>query len=642
MFKVSLKNVKDSWYVAKVNCPQTMLQKARDMESPSFFQDNTNPAMYFTCQMGFGRSAVGLVMGHLLCAYQQKNQRFVKLNTVIRASYKNVVALNSGIDKRQKLVSPGKPNYERGEFRAVQKLIHVISEGEHVKFQVDTILDQCSMLCKLRTDILTTKLQLESITTDYLMEGQNAHHFLYKRCLDYLDRYFFLLCFSAYVREQFSAMLSMSFSKWLHTQPDIIRLWTHLSLPVSNTSQQLLNEGKHVLVADEYIGLDMLSSRGDLHVSNFRKISTKGISVYGMAQPARKGFAHVVNHLLCKKVKHNYVVLINLRNDIAIESDSTTYSVRSATNLEEPIIFPGFSHSELEEREENLKKLLSTHNKFQVCMDLSQPPEMEHQFTSVFYISELADQQKLQTLDMTYKRVPLQCDSAVEEKDFDNIMSVVCEYCQQEKMKSANWDPAFVFFCRTGKSRTTLAMAIAGLILCHYKGFPKGACVGEQPRISLPNAQYTNGDFIIVQKLVRILPKGQQMKREVDCILDEVFDTMTPMHFHLREIIFVTYNKMRKSRTEDERQMFQKLSIDYLERYIYLIIFNTFLHFDYSIQWKRPFSQWMKQVAAKSGVYELLDNLGFYDFELPLETFRTMSGRWKARVPEMQFQGEFL
>ena len=48
----------------------------------------------------------------------------------------------------------------------------------------------------------------------------------------------------------------------------------------------------------------------------------------------------------------------------------------------------------------------------------------------------------------------------------------------------------------------------------------------------------------MVQALVRLIPNGQQVKREVDFILDQCSDTMTPMHYHIREIIFVTYNKV--------------------------------------------------------------------------------------------------
>jgi len=47
----------------------------------------------------------------------------------------------------------------------------------------------------------------------------------------------------------------------------------------------------------------------------------------------------------------------------------------------------------------------------------------------------------------------------------------------------------------------------------------------------------------VVQQLVRRIPDGHQVKREVDFILNQISDTMTPMHYHMREIIFVNYNK---------------------------------------------------------------------------------------------------
>lgn len=46
-------------------------------------------------------------------------------------------------------------------------------------------------------------------------------------------------------------------------------------------------------------------------------------------------------------------------------------------------------------------------------------------------------------------------------------------------------------------------------------------------------------------QLVRLLPDGHRMKREVDMALDCVSETMTPMHYHLREIIISTYRQVR-------------------------------------------------------------------------------------------------
>lgn len=46
-------------------------------------------------------------------------------------------------------------------------------------------------------------------------------------------------------------------------------------------------------------------------------------------------------------------------------------------------------------------------------------------------------------------------------------------------------------------------------------------------------------------QLVRLLPDGHRMKREVDVALDCVSETMTPMHYHLREIIISTYRQVQ-------------------------------------------------------------------------------------------------
>lgn len=53
----------------------------------------------------------------------------------------------------------------------------------------------------------------------------------------------------------------------------------------------------------------------------------------------------------------------------------------------------------------------------------------------------------------------------------------------------------------------------------------------------------------VVQQLVRRIPDGHQVKREVDFILNQISDTMTPMHYHIREVIFVTYNKVSSTYT---------------------------------------------------------------------------------------------
>ncbi|XP_063444021.1 paladin-like isoform X3 [Mytilus trossulus] len=589
-------------------------------ECPKFFEKSKscNPGLLFTCNSGQDRATVGSIMGCLVLA-----QKYGFPQDLNRSQHQSSKKYNS---------------LQKGDYYSVRKLVRIIPNGVHIKNQVDQLIDHCSDYCHLRILIYDLVQKLERIERNGSQKTNDLIDRLFTRCCHLLERYVFLICFNAYLTEQFPQWFSLSFSQWMQRQPGLTRIRGNVGSPDIQVPVDLLFTGQHYLVADEYIGLDVLSTQSDVMVSNFRRINIKGFPIYGMAQPARHGVTKVTNHLLSRKVGHTFLVLINLRNDCSIELDGNTYSIRDSSCLEEPITHPLLHSQELEEIGEEIKKAIKTHRSVEVYHELSEPSEVI-EVSSILTPQELALQQKLQTLDMQYYRVPLTHDMTPCEQDFDDISSVICEHCLKNQPIN---NTAFLFYCRTGKNRTTLAMAIAGLIMCHIQGFPKGANIGEQERVSCPNAQYTKGDFMIVQKLVRLLPKGQQIKREVDFILDEIFETMSPMHFHIREVIFVIYNKIKNAKNDEDKQHLKQQSIDSLERYLYLIMFNAYLHHDKKIQWSRSFSEWMKKVAVKIGVYQLLDNLGFYDFEKVPTSFKTMKERWCNRGQNLPFQGSFV
>uniref|UniRef100_A0A8B9SNZ7 Uncharacterized protein n=1 Tax=Anas platyrhynchos TaxID=8839 RepID=A0A8B9SNZ7_ANAPL len=89
----------------------------------------------------------------------------------------------------------------------------------------------------------------------------------------------------------------------------------------------------------------------------------------------------------------------------------------------------------------------------------------------------------------------------------------------------------------------------------------------------------------------------------------------------------------RSGKDEQERRLLRLRSLQYLERYIYLILFNAYLHLEKKDSWQRPFSLWMREVAAVAGVYEVLDRLGFPELEGPEdeEPLRRLRGRWRAQ-----------
>uniref|UniRef100_A0AAR2LY02 Paladin n=1 Tax=Pygocentrus nattereri TaxID=42514 RepID=A0AAR2LY02_PYGNA len=245
-------------------------------------------------------------------------------------------------------------------------------------------------------------------------------------------------------------------------------------------------------------------------------------------------------------------------------------------------------------------------------------------------LQELFAQQKNLHPGLTYHRIPFSDCCGPKEKVFDQLL---------EAMKSTlAEDPgsAFIFNCSDGKDRTTAAMVIATLTLWHFNGFPE---CGDEEIVSVPDAKYTKGEFEVVMQVVRVLPNGYRIKREVDMALDIVSETMTPMHYHLREIIICSYKQAKA-----ESQQLRLRSLQYLERYIYLILFNSYLHLEKKDSWRRPFSLWMHQVAARAGIYATLNQLGFPEFEAhkdsPLASLRY---RWQQpSVHSLPIRGDFI
>jgi len=63
--------------------------------------------------------------------------------------------------------------------------------------------------------------------------------------------------------------------------------------------------------------------------------------------------------------------------------------------------------------------------------------------------------------------------------------------------------------------------------------------------------------------------------------------------------------QMKKSTTTEDEQIRKKRCLDLLERYIYLILFNTYLHCDRHNKWQRSFSSWMSEVRFTDSTFSV-------------------------------------
>lgn len=70
---------------------------------------------------------------------------------------------------------------------------------------------------------------------------------------------------------------------------------------------------------------------------------------------------------------------------------------------------------------------------------------------------------------------------------------------------------------------------------------------------------------------------------------------MSP-HSDPRPVRSVLQAKAAKS--EQEARRLRLRSLQYLERYVYLVLFSAYLHLEKAGSWQRPFSAWMREVRA--------------------------------------------
>ncbi|KAL8187013.1 UNVERIFIED_CONTAM: Paladin [Gekko kuhli] len=378
------------------------------------------------------------------------------------------------------------------------------------------------------------ELQLLSAVTSSLdllkRQGNSTKEYFLQRTLQSLERYFYLIAFNYYLHEQYPLAFALDFSRWMCRHLELYRLLANMNLSEHTVTGEHIAKGARVLVVDERFSPDVLSTVKEMSVANFRRVPK--MPVYGMAQPNSKAIGSVLSYLTDAKRKYSRVLWVNLREEVVLEGNEQTCTLRESGNLEHQIIVPVTSAEQLEKLESIFKNdVLKSQKWLEVYLEQEKQMKM---FKTCLTMQEIFNQHKSSCQGLVYKRIPIPDFCGPREQDFDQLLNAmkgaVAEDCRT----------AFVFNCHSGRGRTTTAMVIAVLTLWHFNGIPE---ITEDEIVSVPDAKYTKGEFEVVMKIVRMLPEGHRMKKEVDMALDTVSETMTPMHYHLREIIICTYRQ---------------------------------------------------------------------------------------------------
>jgi len=155
---------------------------------------NVNCPVIVNCQVGLSRSTTGCVSACLFREFQ------------LSASYEGLIETVPGInlevlrmDKYE--IEKEKDALFRGEFEVVKELVAALTDGDAAKRECDKVIDKNGPAPKgtgikqLRENIAESKLSYE------IMDDA-AQAFLKTKIMDNIQKYFYLICFTAYLREQ--------------------------------------------------------------------------------------------------------------------------------------------------------------------------------------------------------------------------------------------------------------------------------------------------------------------------------------------------------------------------------------------------------------------------------------------------------
>lgn len=151
-------------------------------------------AVICNCQMGRGRTTTALV-----CTYMLR----IVLEDCVAQSPSSLSRSSSKQSVLQQVCGVSQPGARRqsaavtGEFVVIRKLLSTLDNGNECKLLVDYAVDQCEHMQNLRECIA----QCRDLAMDRDLTSAKRDHFML-RAVNYLERYFYLICFASYLLEE--------------------------------------------------------------------------------------------------------------------------------------------------------------------------------------------------------------------------------------------------------------------------------------------------------------------------------------------------------------------------------------------------------------------------------------------------------
>ncbi|XP_021280191.1 paladin [Herrania umbratica] len=587
-------------------------------------QADISTEVIFNCQMGRGRTTTGMVIATLVYLNRIGASGIPRTNSIGRV-------FESGSN-----VTDNMPNSEvairRGEYAVIRSLIRVLEGGVEGKRQVDKVIDKCSSMQNLREAIATYRNSILRQPDEMKREASLSFF------VEYLERYYFLICFAVYIHSERAALRSSSsdhtsFADWMKARPELYSIIRRLlrrdpmgalgyaSLKPSLTKVIESGDGRPhevgvvaalrngevlgsqtVLKSDHCPGCQNVSLPERVEgAPNFREVP--GFPVYGVANPTIDGIRSVVQRIGSAKGGRP-VFWHNMREEPVIYINGKPFVLREVERPYKNMLeYTGIDRERVERMEARLKEdILREAERYEGAIMVIHETDDGQIFDAWEHVNSDSIQTPLEVFKcleddgfpIKYARVPITDGKAPKSSDFDTLAANIA---------SASKDTAFVFNCQMGRGRTTTGTVIACLVkLCIDYGRPIKALLDDMSREQADGSSSSgeeSGSSVtrLTSSPVKVKTENEQGRafgiddilllwkitrlfdNGVECreALDAIIDRCSALQ-NIRQAVLQYRKVFNQQHVEPRvRRVALNRGAEYLERYFRLIAFAAYL-----------------------------------------------------------------
>jgi len=153
-----------------------------------------NTPVIVNCQVGLSRSTTGCVAACLFKEFQ--------IGAAFEGLIETVPGVNQDVLKMDRYkMDPNKDPLFRGEFEVIKELVAALPDGEAAKRECDKVIDKNGPAKGGGTGIKQLRENIAESKLSYEIMDDAAQTFLKSKIMDNIHKYFYMICFSGYVRE---------------------------------------------------------------------------------------------------------------------------------------------------------------------------------------------------------------------------------------------------------------------------------------------------------------------------------------------------------------------------------------------------------------------------------------------------------